>query len=124
MSEKDKIIFALAVLGAGMIGGFCGYKIGAYFVNIELRLVEVSVFSDGEQDGYSLAIPTSNVSNCVWTYSGGNAGVPYIKETTAKTANEKHVFKEDITNGLLYNFQVICVGDWGGVYKGVFPKIN
>ena len=82
--------------------------------------ITVSKFYDGEQ-GYSLSISTGNRSTCIWTYAGGNAGVPYSEITKAETATEKHtVFNKFLYD--FYDFKVTCVDDFGNTYRGIFPE--
>jgi hypothetical protein len=87
--------------------------------NTTIKATEVAVakFYDGK-DGYSVSIPSGNSSVCTWTYAGGNAAVPYIETTSAKSATEKHtVYSYDS-----YDWRVSCVDDFGNQYVGVFPS--
>ena len=86
-------------------------------IKIEVTAVKVNPFYNGEE-GFSLSIPSGNNSTCIWTYSGGNAVVPYKEITNANTATEKHT----ILSGDFYDFMVVCVDDWGNRFIGVFPK--
>lgn len=87
--------------------------------NIKTKMLNVGKFYDGEE-GYFLSIPGGNESRCIWTYAGGNAGVPYIEVTSAKTATQKHALHPP--SSFTYGFKVICVDDSGNVYNGIFPK--
>ena len=89
---------------------------------VQATTVQVAQFYNG-QDGYSLSIPSGNTSTCTWTYAGGNADVPYLKTTYAKTATEKHTIT--FPSGTLnsnYDFKVNCLDGFGNQYIGIFPK--
>lgn len=84
---------------------------------IKATSVQVGTFYDGK-DGYSLSIPSGNSSTCIWTYTGGNAAIPYSETTYARSATEKHtIYSYDY-----YNWKVSCVDDFGNQYMGTFPK--
>lgn len=83
---------------------------------IKATTVQVGTFYDGK-DGYSLSIPSGNSSTCIWTYTGGNAAIPYSETTYARSATEKHtIYSYDY-----YDWKVSCVDDFGNQYVGVFP---
>jgi hypothetical protein len=86
-------------------------------IKIEVTAVKVNSFYNGEE-GFSLSIPSGNNSTCIWTYSGGNAVIPYKEITNANTATGKHT----ILSSDFYDFMVLCVDDWGNRFIGVFPK--
>ena len=85
--------------------------------SIKATTVQVGTFYDGK-DGYSLSIPSGNSSTCIWTYTGGNAAIPYSETTYARSATEKHtIYSYDY-----YDWKVSCVDDFGNQYVGAFPK--
>lgn len=85
--------------------------------SIKATTVQVGTFYDGK-DGYSLSIPSGNSSTCIWTYTGGNASIPYSETTYARSATEKHtIYSYDY-----YDWKVSCVDDFGNQYTGSFPK--
>lgn len=79
--------------------------------------VQVTKYYDG-QEGYSLSIQTGNTSTCIWTNVNGNAAIPYLETTTARSSTEKHTI---YTNGA-WDWTVICSDDFGNQYSGVFPE--
>lgn len=88
-----------------------------------INTVDVAkLYKDG--DGFFLSILTGNSSTCVWTYAGGNAAIPYSKNTYAETASEYHqiVFPLDEIDSY-FDFKVSCVDDFGNVYLGKFPQL-
>lgn len=127
--KKTAFIFTFLLLALFLNG--CSYKV----VNtesgnmdntkiIETKIVDVSTFYNGE-DGFSLSIPTGNVSTCNWTYEGGSASIPYLINTEANTATEKHIITFPAGSRDSYsNFKVVCVDDFGNQYNGSFPEIN
>ena len=86
---------------------------------IKVSSVEVGTFYDGK-NGYSLSIPSGNSSSCIWTYTGGNAAIPYSITTQAISATEKHT----VHSYDFYNWKVFCVDDFGNLYVGIFPTIK
>ncbi len=85
--------------------------------SIKATVVQVGTFYDGEE-GYSISIPSGNSSTCLWNYTDGNAVIPYLKITSARNATEKHA----IYSYTGWDWQVICVDDFGNYYTGTFPK--
>lgn len=85
--------------------------------SIKATTIQVGTFYDGKE-GYSLSIPSGNSSTCIWTYTGGNAAIPYSETTYARSATEKHtIYSYDY-----YDWKVSCVDDFGNQYVGSFPK--
>lgn len=121
-SQIGIIVFVIAVvaLGAYWIGNSNTPSNPTIDVKTDTELkvttAQVGTFYDG-QDGYSLSIPSGNSSTCIWTYTGGNAAIPYSETTYARSATEKHtIYSYDY-----YDWEVSCVDDFGNQYSGTFP---
>lgn len=115
------IIIAIIAGGAYWLGNSEGKSNPTIDVKtdtiIKATSVQIGTFYDGKE-GYSLSIPSGNSSTCVWTYTGGNASIPYSETTYAKSATEKHtIYSYDY-----YDWKISCVDDFGNQYTGIFPK--
>lgn len=68
------------------------------------------------KDQYTISIKEGNFSICLWRYSAGNANIPYLETTKAKSSSEKHSIS---IIGPIWDENVYCFDDWGGKYIGV-----
>jgi hypothetical protein len=87
---------------------------------LDFSVVDVGRFYDG-LDGFSISIPSGNISVCVWTYNAGSGVIPNLITTEARTATEKHTISVYGDEG---DLKVFCVDDFGDKYIGVFPENN
>lgn len=127
MENRGSQIWTILIIIAIIAGGayWLGYSQDEKNPTIDVKTdttlkatsVQIGTFYDGK-DGYSLSIPSGNSSTCIWTYTGGNAAIPYSETTYARSATEKHtIYSYDY-----YNWKVSCVDDFGNQYAGIFPK--
>jgi len=70
---------------------------------------------------YYTDVPTGNRSVCVWRYSQGNADVPYIEITEARTSRDKHTIKID---DVFWDADVHCFDDWGNNFESTFKPAD
>ncbi|NBD73909.1 hypothetical protein GVX82_02620 [Patescibacteria group bacterium] len=85
--------------------------------SVKAANVSVGTFYDGKE-GYSVSIPSGNTSTCLWNYTDGNAAIPYLETTNARSATEKHT----IYSYTGWDWQVLCADDFGNYYTGTFQK--
>lgn len=83
---------------------------------LDFSIVNVSSFYNG-QEGFSLSIPSGNMSVCIWTYYAGSGAIPNLVTTEARTATEKHTIS---VYGGEEDLKVSCVNDFGDMYIGTF----
>jgi hypothetical protein len=108
---KEAIIFIAIAFGITL-----GYFSFNYYSS-DLKSVTVQAGTFDGQSAYSLKIPKGNQSQCVWTFVDGNASIPNIETTNARTDTEHIVI--DYTRR---DWTVICSDDFGNHYTGVFPQ--